>query len=321
MIKFKMFVWMLLLLVIGSIVGCKEDEKTDEPKVIMEKHIIDPTDEEYGYYLTAPPTTEDVKACLLLLPGFGQIQENVFAETNFQKHAAKHGILTIAFASRTRLSADSVVAKKINSVLLHAKEIYKIDSNKIILGGFSQGGVVALRFAELCKEFPEQFPFDPLGVFMADSPVDIYLSSRFLDDNLKNEYSEVAVNEAKWVRKFHKKHYGATPSEDPDRFRSLSPFSIDPTLGEHERFLKDVAIRAYHDVDISWRLVNRNQSVKFDNFVATSELINRLLLMGNTKAEFIQTFETGYRKNGDRHPHSWSIVDEKECVEWIEKML
>jgi hypothetical protein len=33
--------------------------------------------------------------------------------------------------------------------------------------------------------------------------------------------------------------------------------------------------------------------------------------------EYIPTVNRGYRSNGDRHPHSWSIVDVNELIKWI----
>ena len=156
---------------------------------------------------------------------------------------------------------------------------------------------------------------------MADSPVDLYHSWKLQEENIKNNYSEISVNEANWLERYYRKFYGATPSENPDKYVDLSPFSINEDYGNNEQYLKDVAVRAYHDIDIEWRLINRNQTAKFDNYVATSELINRLMIMGNAKAEFIQSFKTGYRRNGQRHPHSWSIVEEKECIDWIKEIL
>lgn len=35
------------------------------------------------------------------------------------------------------------------------------------------------------------------------------------------------------------------------------------------------------------------------------------------QVEYIATKNKGYRANGDRHPHSWSIVNKKESIEWI----
>jgi hypothetical protein len=43
-----------------------------------------------------------------------------------------------------------------------------------------------------------------------------------------------------------------------------------------------------------------------------------LLKKSNFKqVEYISTENKGYRANGDRHPHSWSIVDKDKLVEWI----
>ena len=91
----------------------------------------------------------------------------------------------------------------------------------------------------------------------------------------------------------------------------------DRAYSENEKYLTNTAVRAYHDVDIAWRIINRNQTVHNSNYEVTAELINRLVLMGNGKAEFMQSFKTGFRSNGQRHPHSWSIVDEVECIAWI----
>ena len=301
-------------------IGCT-DTPTKKELPTVEKIELDSSDAQYGYYLSVQPKNETVNAVLVLLPGFGQKAEDVFLDTKFHEIAAEHNIQTIAFAGRMKLTADSLMQKKLNAVLSHVVEQSKVDKSQFVLGGFSAGGVIALRYAELCHQFPKQFPIQPKGVFMADSPVDLFHSWKMQEENIKNNHSEISVNEAKWMTKFYRNFYGATPSENPDRFVELSPFSIDENLGNNEQYLKDVAVRAYHDIDVAWRLKNRNQTAKFDNYIATAELINRLMLMGNDKAEFIQTYQTGYRRNGDRHPHSWSIIDAEECVEWVRKLI
>ena len=156
---------------------------------------------------------------------------------------------------------------------------------------------------------------------MADSPVDMFHLWKLKLEDMKNNRSEISVKEGQFMERFYRQFHGATPSEDPELFRDLSPFAIDSTYGTNERFLKDVAVRAYHDIDVSWRIKNRNQTARFDNYIATSELINRLNLMGNDKAEFIQTYQTGFRRNGERHPHSWSIIEAEECVEWLSGLM
>jgi hypothetical protein len=39
--------------------------------------------------------------------------------------------------------------------------------------------------------------------------------------------------------------------------------------------------------------------------------------MGNQHAELILTMDKGFLPDGSRHPHSWSIVDNKELIAWF----
>ena len=316
-IFFKLF---LFFFIIQCNIGCVNSQSIDSLKV--EKNIIDESDPHFGYYLFVKPNTENIKGVLVLFPGFGQQSEDIFLDTELHKFAFENDLLTIGFAGKSRKLADSLIQVKTNAVLEDVIRKFKIDNTKFIFGGFSSGGVIALRYVELCKQFPDQFPVNPKGVFMADSPVDLFFSWNLTQEILDNDfYTKVSKDEAKYVEKVYRHYYQTTPSESPERFIELSPFSIDKKYGEHEKHLKDVAVRAYHDVDIVWRLENRNQSANYENYIATSVLINRLNLMGNEQAEFIQTFQTGYRRNGDRHPHSWSIIDEEECINWILEIL
>ncbi|MDX6747060.1 hypothetical protein SHK09_09685 [Polaribacter sp. PL03] len=41
------------------------------------------------------------------------------------------------------------------------------------------------------------------------------------------------------------------------------------------------------------------------------------LEFGGDNIKLINTKNRGYRANGERHPHSWSIVDEKDLINWI----
>lgn len=298
--------------------SANSNTKVEKTKFL--KHTVDQSDAEYGYYLTIEPKGK-IEGTLLLLPGFGQLAQYVFPETKLHKFAAENNLLTISFSTRFRSSADDFYQRKLNTTLKDAIKRYDLDPEKFVIGGFSAGGVIALRYTELCKEFPDKFPINPQGVFMADSPVDMFLIHEFFEEAIKENRSEVAVAEAKGSIDYMQKNYGKTPPEDREFYGKLSPFSINPEYGQNEKFLKDVAVRTYHDLDVNWRLINRNQPMRFQNYIATSELINRLLLMGNKRAEFIQTFETGYRADGRRHPHSWSIIDEEECISWVKKLI
>ncbi len=57
------------------------------------------------------------------------------------------------------------------------------------------------------------------------------------------------------------------------------------------------------------------------NVFDAAGMINWLKSMGNNKAELINCMGKGFRiEKNFRHPHSWSIVDGKELIEWMDKL-
>jgi len=283
------------------------------------KVVLDPANAHGGNYLTVEPKSQNIQGVLVLVAGFGEPAENIFTETKLHHVAYKNNILTVGFGAGPKLYADSLVRAQLTAVFKDVLKTHKVKPQNFVLGGFSAGGAVVLRYTELCNEFPDRYPISPRGVFLVDSPIDIFTTWNMLEENLKNNYSQVAVNEAKSAMDIIRNDHGV-PRENVKTYAELSPFCMDRSYGQHEKFLKNTAVRTYHDVDIAWRLLNRNQTVHNSNYEVTAELINRLLLMGNTRAEFMQSFKTGYRANGQRHPHSWSIVDEAECIAWMKKL-
>ena len=62
---------------------------------------------------------------------------------------------------------------------------------------------------------------------------------------------------------------------------------------------------------------NRKMSYYEMNALDQSAMILELNALGNSRAEFIVALGKGYRLNGERHPHSWSLIDPAESVRWI----
>ncbi len=273
-----------------------------------------------GHYLAVAPPGDSISGVLVLLSGFGQTPEDTPPETKLQNVAYANNILTVFVAIGNKLYVDSTAQANLTAVLTDVIARYSVKPNSFVLGGFSAGGMIALRYVELCNEFPDKFPIQPKGVFTVDSPIDIFVIWDQLEESAKNNYSEPAVEEANRAMKHIKEDHGV-PKENIAVYAKLTAFSMNKNYCENEVFLKNMAVRTYHDVDIAWRIVNRNQTVHNSNYEVTAELINRLNLMGNSKAEFVQTFQTGYRSNGQRHPHSWSIVNEVEFIQWMKGLI
>lgn len=307
--------------VLISLFFIKCSSPIESPKApIFEKVVVNEDDSVGGYYLAVPPTSGQIKSVLVLLPGFGQNAENIFKESDIPSLAADQDILTIALAGGQKLYADSIVLTRLNKVLRNVLKRYAVAPDKFVIGGFSAGGTIALRYTELCKEFPTQFPIQPQGVFMIDSPVDIIDFWYYCQREIAKNASAVSVNEAKYISNLMLEEIG-TLEDHLSQYEGLTPFNYRLQEPGNERFLKDVAVRSYHEIDINWILKERRRSAYEANFLNASELINRLLLLNNARAEFIQSKKKGYRKDGTRHPHSWSIVDEEELIDWVGKVF
>ncbi len=284
-----------------------------------EKIVLNPKDTTAGYYLAVKPPASSISGVLVLLDGFGGMAENIYVESMLPHIAYANGILTVAASMGQKVYADSAVILKLNLLLRDVIQRYKVAPNKFVFGGFSAGGTISLLYVELCKESPSEYPVNPRAVFAIDSPVDLIHLWSFFEKQIEKNYSEVAVGEAKAVSALMQREHG-TPKTNLQTYKWLTPF-YNLQKGEgNEKYLKDIPVRVYHDVDIVWRLQNRRQSGYEANFLNSSELILRLMLMKNEKAEFVKG-RTGSRSNGQRHPHSWNIVDEVELIQWMKKIV
>ena len=73
----------------------------------------------------------------------------------------------------------------------------------------------------------------------------------------------------------------------------------------------------YSEPDSLWWKEQRMADFEQTNAYLIQELSELLFDSGFTQVEYIATENKGYRSNGERHPHSWSIVDQDELISWI----
>jgi pimeloyl-ACP methyl ester carboxylesterase len=285
-----------------------------------EKVVLDDTNPDLGYYLAVSPRGP-IEGVLVLLPGFGERPESVLPETKLHNTAFNNNILTLIIPFGNKIYADEPTINGINRALSDSIKRFRLSKDKFVIGGFSAGGTIALRYAELCKESPSQFPINPKAVFAIDSPVDIINLWDYFDREKSKNFSSAGVNEANFVQPIMEKELAGTPTTNLANFVEHSPFYAGSNAIGNEKYLKDIAVRVYHDMDVVWQLKNRRRSLYDNNALCSSELISRLLLQGNDQAEFIQSRNVGYRSNGMRHTHAWSIVDEVEFIQWMKEKI
>ena len=98
--------------------------------------------------MAVQPGSDELNGVLLLLPGFGQNAESVFPESKLHNVAYVNGILTVAIAGGRKLYADDTIIERLNQATEHIKNKYGVASDKFIIGGYSAGGTISLRYAE-----------------------------------------------------------------------------------------------------------------------------------------------------------------------------
>lgn len=233
----------------------------------VNKITVNEQDSISGYYLTVEPASRRIATVLILLPGFADRAEAVFSETKLHNVAYTNDILVVAVSGSSKLYVDADLLPKLNLVFRDIVKRYNVRPNQFVLGGFSAGGTIALRYVELCKEFPADYPIAPKGVFTIDSPVDLFDLWAYFDREKAKNFAEVGVSEARFVQQLMTQEHGM-PKDNLLKYKQLTPFYRELSEPGNERHLATTAVRVYHEVDINWYLRERRRSAFDANFSA-----------------------------------------------------
>ncbi|HAO29041.1 MAG TPA: hypothetical protein DCQ68_18025 [Chryseobacterium indologenes] len=98
-------------------------------------------------------------------------------------------------------------------------------------------------------------------------------------------------------------------------------FSYREKDGGNAKYLLNIPILIYTEPGIIWQMENRGRDIYDLNVADITAMINLLRLKGHKNADLVITNDRGIRPDGTRHPHSWSIMDSKECLLWILKHM
>lgn len=285
----------------------------------IEKVIFDSKDSTDGYYLAIQPQSKNLKGIIVLLTSF-KSPESLLPETKLHNVASVNDILTIVASTKQKLYADSSAIKRIIVILKDVVERFSVDTSKFTLAGYDEAGNIALRYTELTYENPSMYLVQPKAVIGIDTAVDLFGLWHWAERQIKKNYWPGTVGDAKYYLDVMTKENG-TIYNNSEKYKKLSPFNRNEEGIGNEQYLLKVPVRLYYDTDIEWQLKNRRNSF-FDTKMADgSELINRLLLLGNNQAEFVASKQPGLRSDGIRHPNSISILNEVECIHWIKRSL
>lgn len=261
---------------------------------------------------------EKIKGAVVLLPGGGEITDAVFLNnTRLLQTACDSGLLVVVPSLNFNLGLDTGALRFLNLVFGDLTKRYQAPADKIVLGGFSLGGMNALRYTELAYEKTGQTAIMPKAVYAIDPPLDWARMYRSFTRTMGRNFSAPAVQEAQTYLQMLNERFGGAPDKFPEPYIRNSVYSGEQEYGGNARFLKNVPLRIYSDPDINWYLENRRADLYDMNASDQTALINVLLQLGNKEAEFVSAIGSGYRLGGKRHPHSWSVAEPGKCLEWI----
>lgn len=271
-----------------------------------ERHII--TD---AYELYIPKQQDNL---LILYPCFPCDADNTKTEFPIIDQALAENIAVLLVNFNMRLSLTEEEKKSNMSLLEKVTKTNHINTKNTYIGGFSSGGNMSLLVSDYLIK--QQSSIQPKGVFIVDSPIDLlglYVNSK---KNIQKNFSSVAVEESKWIINMLEKEFG-TGKDQLVNFENNSPYIAKTKSLLNLTHLKNTRIRLYTEPDANWWKVNRQTDFEDTNAYYIEQLAKDLKENGYPYVEHITTTNKGYRNNGDRHPHSWSIVDKMGLINWI----
>ena len=266
------------------------------------------------YYQSIIPEGE-IKGAVILMPGTWESTEHLISSMSvFCEQANKEKLAIIVLSINQRLTMNNSIVSVMNKMINNAIITYHLPKNKFVIGGWSMGGLFSLRYTELANQDSSKTAIKPLAVFSCDGPCDL----KNIYNNFKRKlHKNPGQNEPAYGMKELETYCGGSPEHVPSQYQYFSCYSHGIDSGGNAKYLINTPVRIYGDVDPVWWMNNRNVDMYDLNALDQTAMIQLLKDLGNTKAEFINAFQKGVRIEGNRHPHSWSIVEPYDCVKWI----
>jgi hypothetical protein len=269
------------------------------------------------YYALVP--MNQIRGVLIILPSTWERAEDAFNNNKkLASFAYDSGIMTVVPSINFNLCMNETAIGFLNATFTDVLEKYNAPMNKVVIGGFSLGGMNAIRYTEAAYQDSSKTRVKPVAVYGVDPPLDFVSLYYTFSRTVKKNMSEAAVGEAGSYLERMETQFGGNPEKYPEKY---AYYSMNQPEGGNAQYLRTIPIRIYSDPDIDWHLKNRNVDLYDMNALNQTAIINYLQQMGNDRAEFINALRKGYRPNGMRHPHSWSIVEPVDCINWIIKCL
>nr|BFF39737.1 hypothetical protein BACY1_15420 [Tenacibaculum mesophilum] len=112
-------------------------------------------------------------------------------------------------------------------------------------------------------------------------------------------------------------YYLGDPSVNKEKYVKYSPYIKEVGKASNVRFLRDYCINFYSEPDLFWYKTNLNFDYQDTNSYQIEMFVDELSSIGNENVNYVKTTAKGYVE-GKRNPHSWSIIDPEDFMNWVE---
>lgn len=251
---------------------------------------------------------------LVLFPCFPCDVEHTKREAFFLDSINNQGVTTILMQFNKKLYLTETEKTNLFESLQSIFDTNNISGDNVFLGGFSSGGNIALQIGDFIAG--QKSKLQVKGVFAVDSPVDLEQLYYNAQNDITLNADEGAKTEGEFLANLLAREIG-TPPANMDQFKEVSPFLASQNFIENLPNHKKYKIRLYTEPSPEWHLKNRKRKYENTNSWMIEKFYETLVSHGNNSCTLIKTVNKGIRYNGDIHPHSWNIVEQKYLLEWM----
>jgi hypothetical protein len=271
-----------------------------------------------GYTLWLPETGNARGLIVFTHPRRDTIQSEFMIDYALSKNLA---VLYTTTENRLEFFFEPSKMQEIENYICEVISLCQIPEENLLYCGMSLEGTRAIKLALYGHHSQATYQITPKAVAICDAPLDMVRFHKSMVKAKKINFNSVTANEGTWVSTYLETNLSGKPNDNLKAYLDYSPYSYLGNNGPKLDHLKNIAIRCYTEPDVQWWIDSRRKDYYDMNAVDMAALINHLKLSGNEKAELVITENKGRLPNGDRHPHSWSIVDEKELIDWFVRLI
>jgi len=294
-------------------IGCQTTESTagDTPPIVAEESQPQVVVTEH-YTLNIP--AQPAETCLILFPGMGGDPARIEQESHIPAMAMAENMTVALMNMNQNLWLYPADLVHLNQLLEEILDQLPEAPQRLAIGGFSSGGLVSMLWAQHLITEHSPVPIDK--VFMVDSPTDLSALYAMMQLDLTQDYPAWRLEEPRWfVNQCH-----AAFGQGDRLMQSLEAHSVYTHRTKNLyniSALQSIDLRFYTEPDPAWWEENRMVSYEGSNSFLIDQFETTAREAEWNNLEIIRTENRGYRSNGERHPHSWSIVDAEDLLAWI----